>query len=299
MQDRLHLKSLFDSLLDCHDALSNISLGRNCYMAEVGDVMSEQEHQMRIGELVLPVEHYEGSTCEYHIKRSWRGYKAARGASTKYAKRFPGFVRLKPDHNALAIIDQINILKDDIAACVQGRIIDDGGNVVHTRNHIQKHDMIHSTIPRVMTSQLYRGIKVIRGDFKSMTFYWSRKHVPKRLDKVQASDYLKQIYDKPEDLTELAARVATIENSRFDAFAIPKIQHSVVMASLYDGHKNTKVHGTTPIVIVSTDTRMSYNHLPDHEAPHKQTHKSMMFGQAVCLRTQLHEVIPIKIRGTV
>lgn len=297
MQERAQLKSLFDSLMDCHDALSHISLGRTCYMAEVGDVMKSKEHAMQIGELALPVKHYEGSTCEYHIKRAWRHYRAARGASTKYVKRFPGFVRLKTDHKALALIDQINILKDDIAACVQGRETDDNGKVVHTRNHIQKHQMIHATIPRVITSQLYRAIKVIKGDFKSMTFYWSRKHVPKRLNKVQAVSYIKQIYDRPEDMLVLKARVATIENSRFENFAIPKIQHSVTMASLYDGRNNTKVHGTTPIVIVSDDKSMSSNQLPDHKAPLMQTHKSMMFGQEVCSHTKLHEVIPIKIRS--
>jgi DNA replication terminus site-binding protein len=297
MKERLTLKSLFDSLMDCHDALSNISLGHHCYMAEVGNVKVAKEHDMQMGELALPVEHYDGSTCQYNIKRAWRSYKVERGASTKYVKRFPGYVRLQPGHKALAIVKQINVLKDDIAACVQGRDIDNNGKVFHTRNHVQKHEFIHSTLPRVMTSQLYREIKILEGDFKSISFYWSRKHVPKRLNKVQAADFLKQKYDQPKDSTELSARVATIENSHYDAFAIPKIQHSVVMASLYNGHKNTKVHGTTPIIIVSDDKQMSHNHLADHEAPHKQTHRSMMFGQEVCWRTQLHEVIPIQIRG--
>jgi hypothetical protein len=265
-------------------------------MADVGDVMKKQENDMQIGEVSLTVKHYEGRSCQHHIKRAWQQYKVTTGASTKYVKRFPGFVRLAPEHKALPIVHQINHLKDEIAACVQGRKVDDDGKVVHTRNHMQKHDMIHSALPRVMTSQLYRGIHVIDADIRSISFYWSRKHVPKRLDKEGACDYLKQKYDRPEEANELAARLATIQNSRFDEFAVPKIQHSVAMASLYNGHNNKKIHGTTPIIVVSDRKELSYNHLPEHEAPRKQQHKSMMFGAEICMRTHLHEVIPIKIR---
>jgi hypothetical protein len=135
---------------------------------------------MAKGELSLGISHYDNADAAAAALRAWRHYKVADNCSTKYVKRYGGFVILA-DPNALSIVRRINAIKDKLNACVQDAknvtqiVIENGEPVekdttVHGRNTYQKHQLIHEVAPRMMTLQLYRHIPIFDKPVDSIRF---------------------------------------------------------------------------------------------------------------------------------
>lgn len=303
--DQYRFIALFKQLSDAHDSLHTSMFDTYAYTADVNEVELSEEDKMAKGELSLGMTHHKDEPAIAAALAAWRHYTVSTGCSTKYVKRYGGFVSVKDPH-ALSIVRHINALKDKLKACVQDasthtKAVKENGEevqktiTVHGRNTYQKHQFIHKVAPRIMTLQLYRHIPIFEKPVESISFYWTNKLVPKRMNKETAVDYIKRKYDTPERLAQQMIKIADIQNSDYEDFEIEKVQNAALMASLYDGRRTHNMQSTTPMILTQPSKPLSFNDVPAYKLKDpKQEVLRKQSRSIICSVTNLYGVRRLK-----
>lgn len=293
MGDIVDFNNLYDELAYLHQQLRAFDIGEQSYVAEVSSVPSDQEEDMLDGLLQLEVAHHVGSKAIRVSKHAWQEYLVEEGASTKYVKRYAGFV-VCHSLEAIELMKQINAKKDQIKDCVREPFEADTGEILHKRNHRQKHEFIHRAAPRIMTVQLYRHIKIIETPVQSLSFSWTQKSAPLRMDKEQALNYVGKHYAS-EDLSHLRKSVLEkFELSHWEVFEKPRVHNAIIVISKYDGTSTSNIQATTPIVITNPVNTVKFKPVKPHIPMAKRKIKSERRKELLCERTG---VCGVEIQG--
>lgn len=298
--DKFKFIALNEELQSLYKTLQADAFAEHAYIAEVEDVNLKDEKAMAEAKVSLNVDEDFGRSAILKSLRAWRNDKVANDSSTKYVKRYAGFV-ISNSESMLSIVDKINDVKDAIKHCVQDAheipqsIVKDGQviqttKIVHGRNAQEKHDFIHQVAPRTMTLQLYRHIPVYTKPVVSISYYWTVKSVPKRLDKQGAIDYLKRKYDNALNVDALKVKIADIEQCPFEDFEIPKVQKAALIASIWDGKRTRNMQCTTPVIITNpVNDTIKHNHVKPF-IPQERSVTSKRAWQLICKESNLKAV---------
>lgn len=274
---------LYDELCALHQKLREYDLGQTSYVAEIAGVPFERELDMQNGIHELNVMHHTDNKAVRVSKRAWQEYFVEDGASTKYVKRYAGFIVCQ-NSDALALISQINN-KNEIKDCVRDPYISTSGQILHRRNHRQKHEFIHEAAPRIMTVQLYRHIKVISDPVQSLSFSWTQKSAPLRMSKQQALNYVGKHYASEEVSSLRKLVLEKIELSSWQVFEKPRVHNAIIVISRYDGKSTANIQATTPIVISNPIKALNYKPVRPHVPEAKREIKSERARELLCERT--------------
>ena len=300
--DKHRFLVLHKQLMDAHTELEQCTFADKAYVADIEDVAFEDEKQMAEGLLELRVSESMGRQAVADAFRAWRNYKVKERCSTKYVKRYAGYV-IGKDDRIIDIVTRLNAIKDEIKACVQDSytVVEDtikDGNIiqverkVHRRSTIEKHEFIHEVMNRTMTMQLYRHIVVVTKPIMGISYSWTHKSVPRRMDRQGAIDFIKRTHDNALRHDEMARKISDITNSRYEHFEIKKMQHAALVASLYDGNKQSKVQCTTPIILMNAAPKLKDNGVKKHKpVPVDEVkYKSERQSELICARYNLRAV---------
>lgn len=303
INDKHRFLTLYGDLMSLHSELREEMFAQAAYCADVEEVSLQDEKIMESKQLSSPIKHYKGQKAVAAALRAWKHYTVGDDCSTKYVKRYAGFVILK-DMEALRIITEINQLKDEIKSCVQdakevfeiemveGKPVE-RVRTVHGRSTYLKHKFIHEVAPRIMTLQLYRHIPVITRPIEGISFYWANKSVHRSFNKQEASDFFKRKFDEALQNDTLQRRLSDVENSEFDYFEINKVQHAALMASLYGNSKKHNLQSTTPMVLTNADIGINYKDLKSYDLESKEPVVKRNFRK-ICDRWHMYGVEKIK-----
>lgn len=304
--DKHRFLGLYEQLMDAHTELEQCAFADKAYVADIEDVAFEDEKKMADGLLELRVSESMGRQAVRDAFRAWRNYKVKERCSTKYVKRYAGYV-IGQDEKIVNVVTRLNAIKDEIKTCVQDAyvivedIIKDGKLVqverkVHRRSTIEKHEFIHDVMNRTMTMQLYRHIVLVNKPIMGISYSWTHKSVPRRMDRQGAIDFIKRTHDNALLHDEMDRKISDITHSPYEHFEIKKMHHAALVASLYDGNKQSKVQCTTPIILMNADPKLKDNGVKKHKpVPIDQVaYESERKSALMCARFNLRAVEPGK-----
>lgn len=164
---------------------------------------------------------------------AWKEFKTQPHQDTKYVARWPGLVAVQDNHQQIRDrITYINQAKDDIAHFVQQPLPAEEAkklNRKHRRTTQQKHEFIHTALPRVMTEQLYRHIHIIEEHVTHAWFNWVSRPVPRTYNQLEAENLVESAIDDAIDrdsdsiyIDQLEATLVEIKKDKYFYFQVRK-----------------------------------------------------------------------------